>query len=209
MSEVQRLLDLAVKEASASMAAEPGKQLYGIPVVTSPDVPEGTMYAMNSKTMSQFPTGPYWALPVKLESAPLTMSSTFIENTYRKSLEDNIFKSSTILEHLKTQPKETTVSGKEIINKVMKERKEVRADQVITNLAESFDNMDIEPGSTVVWMTQFADSDKDYHYAAVYSGNRWYITARETSYTTENLIAEIAELALRGEVWFEGSDEPL
>jgi hypothetical protein len=153
--------------------------------------------------------GSSWVPPYTATPKRQTPLNKIISEAYDEAIKKNMFQENPLLVQLAKKAKEKEMSDREIIDKVMNDRKKLRADAVVNELGVYFDALDTEPGYVVVWMVQFADNDKDYNYAAIYSGKRWYITNREVAYTTEQLIAEIAELALKGDVWFEGGDDPL
>jgi hypothetical protein len=102
-------------------------------------------------------------------------------------------------------PKEAEVSiASEAVNKVMRERAEARAAEVVESISEQIAGA--ETGHLVAWVTQFKAGGKEYNYAATLAGDGlWYITNRNGGVDTETFISLVAEQAIDGTVDFEGT----
>jgi hypothetical protein len=127
---------------------------------------------------------------------------------YKTKITENIYGESPLMKYLNKE-KEKEMSDIDIVNKVINERKEAKTKEVVEYLDGHFGSIDYDNGDLVTWNVIFNDGDKEYCYAAIRGGRKWYITHDREDYTTEELIAKIAELALRGDVWFDGADDPL
>jgi len=92
------------------------------------------------------------------------------------------------------------VSDYEIVNSVINERKKAKATQIVEDLEAYFGQFEFEPMFIIGWSVTFDDDDsgKAYSYAAVRGERKWYITHDSRDYTTDELIAYMAGLAMRG-----------
>ena len=104
----------------------------------------------------------------------------------------------------KAVPKEKAMRYDKAVEDAMSKRKEARANVVLDFLDAHWGEP--EPGETHTWEVHFDTTpDKTYHYAAVLGDNgRWYVTHNSDMYTTEELKAFIADIALRSEMYFNG-----
>lgn len=125
-----------------------------------------------------------------------------ISDAYDEVIKKNIYTESPIMGALKNKKAGKTMSS--AVDKIREEREEVRARAVFDFLDAHWGEP--EPGETKSWSITFDSTpDKWYHYAAVLGDNgHWYVTHDANSYSTEGLKANIAELALKGEAYFEG-----
>lgn len=138
------------------------------------------------------------------KSAPVTFSALA---EYRDQINQNIYSATAISELLMKQvPKEDTVSTESIVAEVAAAKKKKRAEEIVEYLDGYFGSSDFDEGDTVSWSCRFKDGSKAYQYAAIKGDRFWYVTYDKSQYTTDELIAKIAVLAIDGDVVF-GDDD--
>ena len=193
--EFSRLLGLKTEEARASMAAKLNETIFGTsPIATWKSMVEGPL---------TFSTSPHWR--DARVAPPLTMKGMSEMFTFIDEVQQPIsyVVSPAMYDYMKNrQQGGKEVSDHEIVNSVINERKKVTATKVIEQLEAYFGQFNIEQGLSVFWTVRFNDSDnKEYSYAAVRGERKWYITRDSSEYTTTELIAHMAVLAMRGNLY--------
>ena len=200
-SPYTQLLEKKMREAQAAMSKELNEQLFGPPKVQSElrrciseAVDEHAPHLNDAKPKYKTAT----EAAIMTEAAYGLNTNNIIWGGYKAQITENIFKESAIIGALKNQEAKQMSEEAAIAREAIRKRKEERAERSVDIIGAYIEATDWEDGDTFTWSVQFNDNPKTYHYVALKGGNRWYITGDAVKYSTDDLVAHITELSLRG-----------